>query len=45
VNRLKRIAARLRAPLVSDILNRLARVEYHAINRRFYAVEQIAEYL
>jgi hypothetical protein len=45
----RRVTARLRREfqrwLVPDIYERLARVEYHGFNRRFYAVEQVAEYL
>jgi O-methyltransferase len=34
-----------RARLLNDIYERLERSEYHSFNRRFYAVEQITEYL
>jgi O-methyltransferase len=31
--------------LLSDLYDRVGQVEYNAFNRRFYAVEQVAEYL
>lgn len=44
-----RIAERLRRAiarrLVPDLYDRVGRMEYHSFNRRFYAVEQVAEYL
>lgn len=40
-----KILRRLRAALLADVYRRLERVEYHAVNRRFYAVDQVAEYL
>lgn len=42
---LKKLGQHLRLRLLGDIPVRLARAEYHAVNRRFYAVEQVAEYL
>ena len=49
MNVLARIATRLRSKLanwlVPDLYERIQRMEYHAFNRRFYAVEQVAEYL
>ena len=40
-----RILHRLRRSLLSDVERRLGMLERHAVNRRFYAVEQVAEYL
>lgn len=40
-----RLVSKLRAILLYDVDRRLGRVEYHAINRRFYAIEQATEYL
>jgi hypothetical protein len=49
MNVFARIAPRLRRKLagwlVPDLYERIERMEYHAFNRRFYAVEQVAEYL
>jgi hypothetical protein len=46
---LNKIATRLYGALarrlLPDVYRRLERVEYHSFNRRFYAVEQVAEYL
>ena len=41
----ERLIRRLRTVLLADVQHRLEQVEYNAFNRRFYAVEQAAEYL
>jgi hypothetical protein len=48
----EKLLAHIRGALLADVYRRLdeigrrqERIEYHAFNRRFYAVEQIAEYL
>lgn len=45
MNLYRRLVNRLRAEIFGEVITRLERVEYHAVNRRFYAVEQMAEYL
>lgn len=48
-NRLRKLARICRHPIreiyLKDVYDRLAQLEYRSFNRRFYAIEQVTEYL
>lgn len=45
MNVFSRAVRKVQRLVLSDLYERLGQVEYNAFNRRFYAVEQVAEYL